>query len=344
MIPLRLAELERLLGCPVSGHDPVIGSIVSDSRKVSDGALFAALPGERVDGHDFAPAAVKSGAAALLVSRRLQADVPQLVVGDVLVALGRIARLVRDRLDPAVVGITGSNGKTTVKEMVASILRLEGPVLATEGNYNNELGLPLTLFRLKSEHRFAVLEMGAGKTGDIAYLTEIAKPDVGLVNNIAPAHLEGFGSLEGVARTKGAMFASLPKDGWAVMNADEPWMDLWREQCTADNVLTFGTSASLPIRIVVALVMGVGGVFVWVNNKAKKRLALIEEQLPDGVELMVRSLRVGHPFSSALQIVARESFIVNPDGVIVKHYEDVDPDTHTDEVLAELERLIAGAG
>ena len=249
MIPLRLAELERLLGCPASGHDPEIRSIVSDSRKASDGALFAALPGERVDGHDFVPAAVKSGAAALLVSRRLDADVPQLVVEDVLVALGRIARLVRDRLDPAVVGITGSNGKTTVKEMVAAILQRRGDVLATRGNYNNELGLPLTLFRLKSEHRFAVLEMGAGKTGDIAYLTEIAKPDVGLVNNIAPAHLEGFGSLEGVARTKGAMFASLPRDGWAVMNADEPWMDLWRGQCTADNVLTFGTSASADVRL-----------------------------------------------------------------------------------------------
>jgi UDP-N-acetylmuramoyl-tripeptide--D-alanyl-D-alanine ligase len=249
MIPLRLAELERLLGCPASGHDPEIRSIVSDSRKASDGALFAALPGERVDGHDFAPAAVMSGAAALLVSRRLDADVPQLVVEDVLVALGRIARLVRDRLDPAVVGITGSNGKTTVKEMVASILRLEGPVLATEGNYNNELGLPLTLFRLQPKHRYAVLEMGASKLHDIAYLAGIGRPDVGLVNNIAPAHLEGFGSIEGVARTKGEMFGALPANGCAVMNADEPWGELWREQNAAEKVLTFGAAADADVRV-----------------------------------------------------------------------------------------------
>ena len=244
MIPLRLSELADLLGCEAPSQDVEITAITTDSRKAAPGALFAALPGERFDGHDFCAAAVKLGAGALLVSQPVEADAPQLRVDDVLVALGRIAGLVRERLQPIVVGITGSNGKTTVKEMVAAILQRRGDVLATRGNYNNELGLPLTLFRLKPEHRFAVLEMGAGKTGDIAYLADIARPDVGLVNNIAPAHLEGFGSLEGVARTKGAMFASLPKDGWAVMNADEPWMDLWREQCTADNVLTFGTSAS----------------------------------------------------------------------------------------------------
>jgi UDP-N-acetylmuramoyl-tripeptide--D-alanyl-D-alanine ligase len=249
MIPLRLAELERLLDCPASGHDPEIRSIVSDSRKVGDGALFAALPGERVDGHDFAPGAIEAGAAALLVSRRLDVDAPQLVVDDVLVALGRIARRVRQMIDPVIVGITGSNGKTTVKEMLASILRLDGRVLATEGNYNNELGLPLTLFRLQPKHRYAVLEMGASKTGDIAYLADIARPDVGLVNNIAPAHLEGFGSIEGVARTKGEMYAALPESGCAVMNADEPWLDLWRELNRAGTVLTFGAAADADVRV-----------------------------------------------------------------------------------------------
>ncbi|MEJ2384804.1 MAG: UDP-N-acetylmuramoyl-tripeptide--D-alanyl-D-alanine ligase [Xanthomonadales bacterium] len=249
MIPLQLAELERLLGCPASDRDLEIRSIVADSRKAGEGALFAALPGERVDGHDFAAAAVEAGAAALLVARRLDLEVPQLVVDNVLEALGRIGRLVRERLDPVVVGITGSNGKTTVKEMVASILRLEGPVLATEGNYNNELGLPLTLFRLQPKHRYAVLEMGASKLHDIAYLAGIGRPDVGLVNNIAPAHLEGFGSIEGVARTKGEMFGALPADGCAVMNADEPWGALWREQNGADRVLTFGTAPDADVRV-----------------------------------------------------------------------------------------------
>ena len=249
MIPLRLAELEQLLDCPASGRDVEIRSIVSDSRKAGAGALFAALPGERVDGHDFAASAVQAGAAALLVSRRLDVEAPQLVVDDVLVALGHIARLVRERLDPVVVGITGSNGKTTVKEMLAGILRLDGRVLATEGNYNNELGLPLTLFRLQPKHRYAVLEMGASKLHDIAYLAGIARPDVGLVNNIAPAHLEGFGSIEGVARTKGEMYTVLPADGCAVMNADEPWGDLWRGMNTAGRILTFGVAADADVRV-----------------------------------------------------------------------------------------------
>ncbi|MGD8346453.1 MAG: Mur ligase family protein, partial [Lysobacterales bacterium] len=240
MTPLALSDLARVLGCDCDAADIEIRDVVTDSRKVSPGCLFAALVGERVDGHDYAGRAVESGALALLVERPLDIDVPQLVVGNVLRALGVIAGLVRDRLDPQVVGITGSNGKTTVKEMLASILRLEGSVLSTRGNYNNELGLPLTLFGLEPKHRFAVLEMGASKSGDIAYLAQIAKPRVGLVNNIAPAHLEGFGSIEGVARTKGEMFSSLPPDGWAVMNADEPWLDLWRGINSAGNTITFG--------------------------------------------------------------------------------------------------------
>src|SRR5690606_40478469 len=131
-------------------------------------------------------------------------------------------------LNPKVVGITGSNGKTTVKEMLASILRQQAEVLVTEGNYNNELGVPLTLFRLEQQHQYAVIEMGATKAGDIAYLASIAQPDAGLVNNIGPAHLEGFGSFEGVARAKGEMYEALPASGCAVMNGAEPWIELWR--------------------------------------------------------------------------------------------------------------------
>jgi UDP-N-acetylmuramoyl-tripeptide--D-alanyl-D-alanine ligase len=189
------------------------------------------------------------GAVALLVQRRLDLDTPQLVVDDVLRSLGRLAAELRRRLDPQVVGITGSNGKTTVKEMVASILRAEGNVLATTGNYNNELGLPLSLFGLEPRHRYAVLEMGASRAGDIAYLAGIAQPDVGLVTNVGPAHLGGFGSLEGVARAKGEMFAALPPDGCAVINADEPWAPLWRELNTAGRVLTFGWDAGCDVRV-----------------------------------------------------------------------------------------------
>jgi UDP-N-acetylmuramoyl-tripeptide--D-alanyl-D-alanine ligase len=243
MISLKLSELAAVLQCDPGDQDVVIDSIVTDSRKVHYGALFAALPGSQVHGHDFAESAVKLGAAALLVSRKLDFEIPQLVVNDVLQALGVLARLVRDRVDPVVIGITGSNGKTTVKEMLASILRQESEVLATQGNYNNELGLPLSLFGLEHHHRYAVLEMGASKAGDISYLSGIARADLGLVTNIGPAHLQGFGDEEGVAVAKGELYAALPPDGWAIINADEPWAECWLEINSADNVLTFGTKA-----------------------------------------------------------------------------------------------------
>ena len=249
MMTLHLKELAAALALQQPTEDRVITSIVTDSRKVEYGCLFAALPGSQVDGHDFARSAVDMGALALLVSRRLEIAVPQLVVEDVLAALGRIAQFLRDRLDPLVLGITGSNGKTTVKEMLASILRQQGEVLATQGNFNNELGVPLTLFRLQEKHRYAVLEMGASKSGDIAYLASIARPDIGLVTNIGPAHLQGFGSEEGVARAKGELYGALPASGCAVLNGDEPWCELWRDINTAGRVLTFGEGVDLDISL-----------------------------------------------------------------------------------------------
>jgi len=241
MIPLKLSELTGVLECEMPGRDVKVSSVVTDSRKVHYGALFAALPGSQVDGHDFAPSAVNLGAVALLVEHRLDLDVPQLIVPDVLLALGKIARLVRERLNPVVIGITGSNGKTSVKEMLASILRQNAPVLATRGNYNNELGLPLSLFELEPSHRYAVLEMGASREGDIAYLCDIAHPDLGIVTNVGPAHLLGFGDEAGVAKAKGEMFSSLSEEGCAIINGDQPWVALWREMNTAGQVVTFGT-------------------------------------------------------------------------------------------------------
>ncbi len=248
MIRMSLSEIANVLDCAPPDGDPAIEHIVTDSRKVRYGALFAALPGSHVDGHDFAAAAVKTGALAILVTRRLSLDVPQLLVEDVLLALGRLAAYLRERIDPAVVGITGSNGKTTVKEMVASILKLEGEVLATQGNFNNELGLPLSLFGLEQKHQYAVLEMGASKKGDISYLCSIARPVVGLVTNIGPAHLRGFGSEEGVAKAKGEIFASLSSTGWAIINSDEPWAEMWRGMNAAGQALTFGSSAGSDVR------------------------------------------------------------------------------------------------
>jgi UDP-N-acetylmuramoyl-tripeptide--D-alanyl-D-alanine ligase len=248
MIRLKLSELVHQLQCEMPGSDVTFDSIVTDSRKVHYGAMFAALPGSQVDGHDFVSSAVELGAVALLVERPMDFDVPQLIVDDVLIALGQIARIVRDRVDPVVIGITGSNGKTSVKEMLASILRQEGSVLATVGNYNNELGLPLSIFELDSTHQYAVLEMGASKAGDIAYLCDIAKPDVGLVTNVGPAHLQGFGDEAGVATAKGEIFSSLSDEGWAIVNADQPWSAVWHEMRSTERVLTFGSQDSADIR------------------------------------------------------------------------------------------------
>jgi len=240
VIRLKLSELATVLECDMPAVDVTVESIVTDSRKVHFGALFAALPGSQVDGHEYAESAVKLGAVALLVSRKLDIEIPQLVVMDVLPALGKLARLIRNRIDPVVIGITGSNGKTSVKEMLTSILRQDSRVLATQGNYNNELGVPLSLFRLEKHHRYAVIEMGASRAGDIAYLADIARPDVGLITNIGPAHLEGFGDEERVAMAKGELFEALPPNGWAIINADEPWAARWKEISTAGHILTFG--------------------------------------------------------------------------------------------------------
>jgi UDP-N-acetylmuramoyl-tripeptide--D-alanyl-D-alanine ligase len=170
----------------------------------------------------------------------VETGLPVLQVTNVLTALGTLARYWREQNPARVVGITGSNGKTTVKEMIASILRQQGAVLATDGNFNNELGLPLTIFRLEPSHDYAVLEMGASNPGDIAYLADIARPEVGLITNIGPAHLQGFINEEGVARAKGELYVALPENGAAIINADEPWVELWQSINTAGTVYYFG--------------------------------------------------------------------------------------------------------
>ena len=248
MIKMSLIQAAALLECGSLYDNTVFTGITTDSRQVSPGMLFAALPGQNFDGHDYIEQAEKRGAVAALVSRQVETEIPVLEVTDVLDALGVLAADWRQSCPARVVGITGSNGKTTVKEMVASILRQEATVLATKGNFNNELGLPLTLFQLSKSHDYAVLEMGASNPGDIAYLARIAKPQIGIVNNIGPAHLQGFINEEGVARAKGEMFAALPADGVAIINAAEPWVDLWREMNKAGSIYYFNGDGEDHIR------------------------------------------------------------------------------------------------
>ena len=225
--PLRLCEAARLLDGEATGTDVVFTAVSTDSRQLSAGALFVALIGPNFDGHDFVGAARKRGAGAALVSHPVADPLPQLRVTDTRLALGRLAAAWRSRFTGPLIALTGSNGKTTLKEMIAAILRGRGPTLATEGNLNNDIGVPLTLLRLNGEHAYAVIEMGANHPGEIAYLTELARPDVAIINNAGPCHLEGFGDVAGVARAKGEIFQGLGSDGVAIINRDEEYADYW---------------------------------------------------------------------------------------------------------------------
>ena len=211
-----------------------------DSRYLAANELFIALPGTRVDGHDFLAVARENGAAAALVERKVADPLPQIVVADTLLALGQLAAWWRARYTCPVVGLTGSNGKTTVKELLAAIFCRCGATLSTLGNLNNNIGLPLTLLRLRSSHRYAVIEMGANHPGEIAYLTRIAQPDVALINNAGPAHLEGFGTVEGVAHAKGEIFSGLAPQGIAVINADDVHVAVWEQLAAAHRIVRFG--------------------------------------------------------------------------------------------------------
>jgi len=240
MLSCTLADVARWTNGRLHGADARVEGVAIDSRHAMAGALFVALKGERHDAHDFAADAKKNGAAALLVDRELAIDLPQVVVDDTLFALGELARAVRARSGARVIGITGSNGKTTVKTLLASILSRHGRTHVNAGNFNNEIGLPLTLLAMPADTEYAVLEMGAGKPGDIAYLARIAQPDAALVNNVAAAHLERMGSLQGVAETKGAIYRALPVDGLAVINGDDVFADYFAVLARGRRILNYG--------------------------------------------------------------------------------------------------------
>jgi UDP-N-acetylmuramoyl-tripeptide--D-alanyl-D-alanine ligase len=238
MMILALSEIARIVGGYVEGPDAIAEGVSTDTRSLRHGQLFVALSGERQDGHAFVDDALP--AAGVMVNRALPTRLGQIVVDDTRLALGRLAQAWRAQMPARVIALTGSNGKTTVKEMLAAIARESGPVLATRGNLNNDIGVPLTLLGMNRHHRIAVVEMGANHAGEIAYLTALARPDVALITNAGPAHLEGFGSIEGVARAKGEIFQGLSADGVAVINADDPYADYWRTLNRARRIITFG--------------------------------------------------------------------------------------------------------
>ncbi len=246
MRALSLAELTGPLQATLHGADVSVDSVSTDSRSVEPGQLFVALRGERFDGHDFLPAVAEAGAAAALVAETGTVDLPQLQVADTELALGRLGAFNRDQFHGPLLGITGSSGKTSVKNMLAAILMTAGPTLATEGNLNNEIGMPLTLLRLAPEHRYAVIEMGAGKPGDIAYLASLARPRISLLLNVMPAHLERMGSLRGIAETKGAILCGAEV---AVFPHDSEYTDYWRELAGDAQRLEFAFDDSAPVHV-----------------------------------------------------------------------------------------------
>jgi UDP-N-acetylmuramoyl-tripeptide--D-alanyl-D-alanine ligase len=248
-----LSEIQRATGGRLCGDDRAISGVSTDTRAVAAGQLFVALRGERFDAHDFLDQAIAAGAAALLVSdaARVPAGATALVVDDTRIALGKLAAAWRARFAIPVIAVTGSNGKTTTKEMIAAILKVHfgDAVLATRGNLNNDIGLPLTLLRLDETHQAAVIEMGMNHPGEIAYLAPLGAPNVAVVTNAQRAHLEGMGGLDEVAREKGSIYSGLAADGIAVINADDRYAAFWR-QMARHPIRTFGIEQAADVRAV----------------------------------------------------------------------------------------------
>lgn len=244
-----LSNAKTWIDARLIGSDREFHGVSTDSRSIEPGMLFIALKGPNHDGHDHVAAAVAAGAVAALVERPLDVAVPQLVVTDTLHALGRLAAVWREHLATTLVAVTGSNGKTTVKEMCAAVFSAAGKTLATRGNLNNDIGVPLTLLRLEPEYDYGVIEMGANHPGEIAYLTDLTRPQVAIITNAGPAHLEGFGSIEGVARAKGEIYEGLSEDGVAIINADDRYAGIWRELSAGHRSISFGVEKKADIGV-----------------------------------------------------------------------------------------------
>ena len=240
MMPLQLSQIARWTESRLIGNDLAISSVSTDSRKPMQGALFIAIKGDQFDGHDFTRQAEESGAVALLVSRQVESSLPQILCADTQEALGEIAAQVHRLRSTINLALTGSNGKTSVKAFLLEILSTQGQAYANPGNFNNEIGLPLSVLSADEDAKYSIFEMGAGKPGDIAYLCSIVTPDVALVNNVAPAHLERLGDLMGVAQTKGAIYEALSDDGVAVVNADDAFCGYFTQRIGQRRMLRFG--------------------------------------------------------------------------------------------------------
>lgn len=257
---MQLSQAGLAINAQREGADVTFNAVSTDTRAIQAGDLFVALKGENFDGARFVAEALQAGAVAAIVNAEgyerirsiLNPNSPILVVKDTRIALGKLAAHWRAQFDIPLIAITGSNGKTTVKEMLAAILRVaagsDDVVLATQGNLNNDIGMPLTLLKLRAQHRYAVIEMGMNHLHEIDYLTRLARPDIAIINNASGAHLQGLGSIEGVARAKSEIFAGLNGRGTAVINADDNYASLWRSLARTNRVFDFALAHSAAVQ------------------------------------------------------------------------------------------------
>ncbi len=247
MIEGTLAAAAHIMNGTLLGTDRSYAGVSTDTRMLGQDELFFALQGPNFDGGAFVSAAAERSAAAAVLCEAVDVDIPQITVDDTRLALGTLAASWRLRMPAKVIGITGSNGKTTVKAMLANCLSQSAETLATRGNLNNDIGMPLMLLSLSEKHRYAVIEMGANHPGEIAYLTSLARPDVVLITNAAPAHLEGFGDLDGVASAKGEILQGDVSPVFVVLNADDPYFAYWNSLLSGDTVISFGVEANASV-------------------------------------------------------------------------------------------------
>jgi len=274
MIECTLSAAATAMRGSLHGDDMEFRGISTDTRSLKAGELFFALRGPNFDGTEFIGAAASASAAGAVVERDVDARIARVVVPDSRVALGDLASAWRRKMPATIVGITGSNGKTTLKELVASILGQTARTLATAGNLNNDIGLPLMLSRLAPDDRYAVFEMGANHAGEIAYLTRLAAPKIVAITNAGPAHLEGFGSIEGVARAKGEILQGQPRPDCAVLNADDDFFDYWKGLVRDVRVISFGASARADVRAAAVRTTGTGSEFELCMPGRTDRVAL----------------------------------------------------------------------
>lgn len=242
-----LSEISSHVNGRLSGQELTISSVSIDTRTLSDGDLYLAIKGENFDGHFFIDKAEAAGASAVLVESDIKTQLPAIIVEDSHLALAELAGAWKSKVAVKTIGITGSNGKTTVKEMTAAILSVNSNVLFTHGNLNNDIGVPLTLLKLHEQHQYAVIEMGANHAEEIKYSSHYVKPEIAVITNVGSAHIEGFGSLERTALAKGEIIGSLAADGIAVLNKDDPFFPLWQKLAKNRKIVSFGLDTEAEI-------------------------------------------------------------------------------------------------